>query len=137
MQLPIPTVAGTGPPYSNTPPPFSLNPTTPAGGPAFTSHYAGYWRLYTVVLPPEARVFAPPARPDVAADLRQAAPDFPLYEPYSDTIINATEPVVRGVAGMVALEPRPASRVTSTVSSPGTIRTLVAGSIPSSTSSNT
>ena len=81
---------------------------TPAGGPAFTSHYVGYWRLYTVVLPPEARVFAPPARPDVAADLRQDAPDFPLYDEaeYSQTIINATEPVVRGVAGMVALDPR-------------------------------
>ncbi len=104
VQLPIPTVAGTGPPYSNTPPPFILNTATP-GGPTFTSHYAGYWRLYTVVLPPEARVFAPPARPDVAADLRQAAPDFPLYEDqYSQSIIDAPELVVRGVAGMVALD---------------------------------
>jgi hypothetical protein len=105
VQLPIPTVAGTGPPYSNTPPPFTQNPTTPAGGPTFTSHYAGYWRLYTVVLPPEARVFAPPARPDVAAALQQAAPEFPLYESYSPTIVSATEPTVRGVAGMVALDP--------------------------------
>jgi hypothetical protein len=101
VQLPIPTVAGTGPPYSNTPAPITPNPTNP---PTFTSRYAGYWRLYTVVLPPEARVFAPPVRGDIAAKIGEAAPDFPL-EGYSPEIEAATEPEVRLTAGKVALTP--------------------------------
>jgi len=105
VQLPIPTVAGTGPPYSNTPAPFIQNPATPAGGPVFTSNYAGYWRLYTVVLPEGARVFAPPARQDVATALENDAPDFPRVAEYSAEIAAATEPEVRGTAGMVALTP--------------------------------
>jgi hypothetical protein len=105
VQLPIPTVAGTGPPYSNTPAPFFQNPATATGGPIFTSNYAGYWRLYAVVLPDNARVFAPPARQDLVTALEQAAPDFPRDALYSDEIIAASEPDVRGSVGMVALNP--------------------------------
>ena len=100
VQLPIPTVAGTGPPYSNTLPPITSNPPTP--GPPFTSHYAGYWRLYTVVLPQDARVFAPPVRSEIAMALE---PVFPLASNYSSEILQATVAQVGGVAGMVALNP--------------------------------
>jgi hypothetical protein len=49
---PIQTVAGTGPPGSGGPPaPFI----------AGQRRYASYWRLYTVTLPPAARVFSPGA----------------------------------------------------------------------------
>ena len=51
--LPIPTVVGTGPPYSNTPAPPLVNNEPPP-------KYSAYWRLYTVVVPPTAVVFAPP-----------------------------------------------------------------------------
>jgi hypothetical protein len=51
--LPIPTVVGTGPPYSHTPaPPLVNNKLSPK--------YSAYWRLYTVVVPASAVVFAPP-----------------------------------------------------------------------------
>jgi hypothetical protein len=102
VQLPIPTVAGTGPPYSNTPTPAFDNP--PGSETAFTSHYAGYWRLYTVILPPDARVFAPPARMDVTMALQTEAPQFPLYPQYAPDIAQATADQLP-MAGMVALAP--------------------------------
>ena len=98
VQLPIPTVAGTGPPYSNTPAPI-----TPDGS-RFTSRYAGYWRLYTVVLPTNARVFAPPARPEIAMALDDVM-GFPQDATYSSEIMQATVAEVGGAAGMVALSP--------------------------------
>jgi len=98
VQLPIPTVAGTGPPYSKTPAPMIASSTQPS--------YAGYWRLYTVELPPDARVFAPLARMDVAAALQDVAPQFlPLPSEYSDDIMQADAAAVGGLAGMVALSP--------------------------------
>jgi hypothetical protein len=52
-QLPIPTVVGTGPPYSHTPAP-------PQIGTMLSPKYSAYWRIYTVVVPPGAVVYAPP-----------------------------------------------------------------------------
>jgi hypothetical protein len=49
----MPTVLGTGPAHSHTPPP--LDPTTKLP----TAKYSGYWRVYTVVAPPGSHVFAP------------------------------------------------------------------------------
>lgn len=49
-RLPVPTVAGTGPLYENRPIEIS-DPHHPK--------YGAYWRVYTVELPPTARVFAP------------------------------------------------------------------------------
>jgi hypothetical protein len=78
-QLPIPTVVGTGPPYSNTPPP-------PPIGNRRSPKYSGYWRLYTVVIPPGAVVFAPPDDPlhDVLAGLGLPVlpvDQYPLVQP--------------------------------------------------------
>jgi hypothetical protein len=52
VHLPIPTVVGTGPPYAGTPAPM-VN-----GKP--TATYSAFWRLYTVVIPPDAVVYVPP-----------------------------------------------------------------------------
>jgi hypothetical protein len=49
---PIPAVLGTGPLYSQTPAPVD-NLGIP------TAKYSAYWRVYDVVVPPTARVFAP------------------------------------------------------------------------------
>ena len=51
--LPIPPVLGTGPLYSQTP-----APVDDLGVP--TAKYSAYWRVYDVVVPSAARVFAPP-----------------------------------------------------------------------------
>jgi hypothetical protein len=51
QRMNVPTVAGTGPLYANRPPNVRVN-TTP--------HYGSFWRLYTVEVPPAARIFAPP-----------------------------------------------------------------------------
>jgi hypothetical protein len=48
----IPPVLGTGPLYSQTP-----APVDDLGVP--TAKYSAYWRVYDVVVPPSARVFAP------------------------------------------------------------------------------
>jgi hypothetical protein len=66
----IPTVLGTGPLFSNTPPPIDMNG-------AVTAAYSGYWRVYTVTVPPGARVFAPtnttaPAAVDLVHALQTA-----------------------------------------------------------------
>jgi hypothetical protein len=52
----IPTVMGTGPPYSHTPAPVDVMG-------AATPKYSAYWRLYVVIAPPSAKVFAPPGSP--------------------------------------------------------------------------
>jgi hypothetical protein len=49
----MPSVLGTGPPHAHTPAP--KDPTTGA----VTAKYSGYWRIYTVVVPAGAHVFAP------------------------------------------------------------------------------
>ncbi|HEV3030816.1 MAG TPA: hypothetical protein VG319_04200 [Polyangia bacterium] len=46
----VPTVAGTGPLYANRPPKIVDG----------VPRYGAYWRLYTVEVPPTARIFAPP-----------------------------------------------------------------------------
>jgi hypothetical protein len=59
----LPRVLGTGPPYSNTPPPST--------DPATITHYVPYWRVYTVELPSTAGVYAPPGT-DLASKLADA-----------------------------------------------------------------
>jgi hypothetical protein len=94
VQLPIPTVAGTGPPYSNTPPPIIDNSATP-GAPTFTSHYAGYWRLYTVgAAAGGARVRAA-RRPEIRDGARRRA-GVPQDAMYSTEIMQATAAQVGG-----------------------------------------
>jgi hypothetical protein len=71
-QLDMPTVGGSGPPYSNT------FPRVVSGKPK----YGSYWRIYTVELQPGWRVFAPDAFTDVRR--RLSATPY-LYEdpPYA------------------------------------------------------
>jgi len=52
----IPSVLGTGPLFSKTPPPIDMNG-------AATPAYSAYWRVYTVTVPATGRVFAPPNAP--------------------------------------------------------------------------
>jgi hypothetical protein len=77
--LPIPTVVGTGPPYSNTPPPPLVNNMR-------SPKYSAYWRLYTVVIPHDAVIFAPPGDPlyDTVMGLGLTvltAADYPIAQP--------------------------------------------------------
>ena len=52
-----PKVSGFGPPFSGRlPQPYSQ---------ATQPRYGGYWRMYTVELPPQARIFAPPQFPQL------------------------------------------------------------------------
>jgi hypothetical protein len=60
----IPTVMGTGPLFSRTPPPLDAMGRR-------SGKYSAYWRVYTVTLPPAARVVAPASTPQ-AGDLRSA-----------------------------------------------------------------
>lgn len=55
----IPSVLGTGPLFSQTPPPVDMNN-------AATPAYSAYWRVYTVTVPPGGRVFAPTNATDPA-----------------------------------------------------------------------
>jgi hypothetical protein len=83
----IPTVAGSGPLGSRGPPP-----------PVVDSHnrYVTYWRIYTVTLPPTARVFSP------TEDLKMklAADKVPVVNSYPGYVgMNTTQ------VGWVALNP--------------------------------
>jgi hypothetical protein len=82
VALPIPTVVGTGPPYSRTPAP-------PMVGTVPSPKYSAYWRLYTVVVPAGAVVFAPPGSAYYDALLGIGAPvltdaDYPM--PFADAL---------------------------------------------------
>jgi hypothetical protein len=65
-RLNVPTVAGTGPLYANRP--IEVSDLQ-------RPRYGAYWRVYTVELPPGARVFAPPLFTDFVAGLPA---DLPL-----------------------------------------------------------
>lgn len=84
----IQTVAGTGPPGSGGP------PAPVMGG---ERRYVAYWRIYTVTLPPAARVFAP----DQVLREKVAATGMPVIEQYT-TEAQAYE---TQVSGWVALNP--------------------------------
>jgi len=83
----IPTVAGTGPLGSGGPPPPTVDGI---------NRYVTYWRIYTVTLPPTARVYAP------AADLTKKLTDEKFPAVMSYTLGPDQDP---DQAGWVALNP--------------------------------
>jgi hypothetical protein len=92
----IPSVLGTGPLYSHTPAP--LDPMTMRP----TARYSAYWRLYAVVVPPGARVFAPPGSATfIELDKRGVA--FPTE--YGLDITGAPLAYYAEYLGRVALNP--------------------------------
>ena len=92
----IPTVLGTGPLYSNT-----LPPTDAAGVP--TGAYSAYWRVYVVVVPFTARVFAPPGSPTAQALDDEAVPSVAATM-YGDILSTATEAELNERYGRVVLD---------------------------------
>jgi len=83
----IPTVAGTGPLGSGGPPPPVINDQ---------NRYVAYWRLYTVTLPPTARVFSPTDDSKAKLD----ADHVPVVRSYNDPGAMNTDQI-----GWVALNP--------------------------------
>ena len=92
--LDIPTVAGTGPLFSN------RAPKIVDGEP----YYGSYWRLYTVEVQPGMAVFAPPGAADVRAGLA-ARPDLSDDAAYGASVTAATVPVLAPYEGRVAVNP--------------------------------
>jgi hypothetical protein len=92
----LPSVLGTGPLYSNTPAPLDGN-----GIPS--AKYSAYWRVYTVVVPPTARVYAP-LDSDAAAALQAAgvSNEVPMYP---DLATADDELTAQGLWGRVATTP--------------------------------
>jgi hypothetical protein len=91
--LNVPTVAGTGPLYAGRAPNVSVDRVP---------HYGAYWRLYTVIVPSTARIFAPPGFPPAGAPF---AADM-VGAKYGDTVVdpgNAQD--VETYVGRVALNP--------------------------------
>jgi hypothetical protein len=87
----IPSVLGTGPPNSHTPPPVDTTGKLTAG-------YSAYWRVYTVKMPPGARVFDPFGQ---FTDALNAA-GVPLATGYGTDITDT--PAVNAFVGRVALD---------------------------------
>jgi hypothetical protein len=87
----VPTIAGTGPLYANRPP--KLAGSVP--------HYGAFWRIYTVEVPPTARIFAPPLE-----EFKAARADYPpslVAVDYGADIIAAGAQDVSQWLGRVAL----------------------------------
>jgi hypothetical protein len=81
---PIPPVLGTGPLYSQTPAPVD-DLSVP------TAKYSAYWRVYDVVVPPAARVFAPPgSATDMALTTAGLSVSATMYGPDVVDPANAT-----------------------------------------------
>lgn len=92
----LPTVAGTGPLYAN-------RPAHVANG---VPYYGAFWRLYTVVLPAKARIFAPPKFfLDESADFPPAL----VAGTYGSTITDADKQDVSQWLGRVTLNALPAA----------------------------
>jgi hypothetical protein len=87
------TVSGSGPPYSGT-----VAKVDGLGQPL----YGSYWRVYTAVVPPGARVFAPP--PSDLYDALAAA-GVPMVKTYSADVMGASSAVIGPFVGRVALNP--------------------------------
>ncbi len=85
----IQTVAGTGPPGSGGPPPPVI---------AEQPRYVTYWRLYTVTLPPTARVFAPG---EALQKKLQLDPPIAVFTDYVPEVLS--DPAE--TSGWVALDP--------------------------------
>jgi hypothetical protein len=92
MRTGIPTVAGTGPLYANRP--ANITNTDPP-----VPHYGAYWRLYTVELPPTARIFAPSA----LYPNESAAYAGPVGTAYGQSVIDAGVDDTNKYLGRVAL----------------------------------
>jgi hypothetical protein len=82
----LPSVLGTGPLYSRTPPPVDL------------AKYSAYWRLYTVTVPATARVFDP--FNELGGALADAG--IPLATKYGPDITDTA--AVRDFVGRIALD---------------------------------
>ena len=96
----VQTVAGTGPPGSGGP----LAPNI-----ANQARYAAYWRLYTVTLPPAARVFSP--TPDLQNRLQneQHLPivtDYPIGDPAETSGWIALNPDCFGTDAQIEPDPK-------------------------------
>jgi hypothetical protein len=87
------TVSGSGPPGSDTQPKVD-----DLGKPL----YGSYWRVYTAVVPPGARVFAPP--PSDLYDALTAA-GVPMVKAYSADILAASAADLAPFVGRVAVNP--------------------------------
>jgi hypothetical protein len=92
QRMNVPTVAGTGPLYANRPPNVSWD-----GVP----HYGAFWRLYTVEVPPTARIFAPPI--PAFADAIAGYPVALVATDYGPTITAADPADIGHYLGRVAL----------------------------------
>jgi hypothetical protein len=90
---PIPSVLGIGPLYSNR--------AAPVVDELPTAKYSAYWRVYTVIVPPTARVFAPPGT-QVAIDL--AKDNLPLDPMYAAEFL-VDDAARTDLLGRVALKP--------------------------------
>jgi hypothetical protein len=89
----VPTVAGTGPLYANR----NVNVTSD-----FVPHYGAFWRLHTVEVPSQARIFAPPK---VAGDLSADYPPDLVGQTYDSAIADGTPRDLSQFVGRVALNP--------------------------------
>jgi hypothetical protein len=89
----VPTVAGTGPLYSNRPP--NVVNAVP--------HYGALWRLYTVEVPPTARIFAPDI--PAFADARMDYPETLIGTTYGTDILAADPADIGHWLGRVTLNP--------------------------------
>jgi hypothetical protein len=90
--LDVPSVSGPGPVGHAGAPPVMGNPL-----------YGGLWRVYTVELPPTARVFAPSLYTDLEA--RLAAQKIPVVGQYPDPVNTTMSADTEVVVGRVALNP--------------------------------
>jgi hypothetical protein len=95
QKMNVPTVAGTGPLYSNRLPNVRDN----------VPHYGAYWRLYTVEVPATARIFAPPTFPDERADYPPALIGDGMYG--ADVLDATNKPKYEYFLGRVALNALP------------------------------
>jgi hypothetical protein len=94
----IPSVLGTGPLYSNRPPPLDANDFP-------TAKYSAYWRVYTVRVPQTARVFA---LPDSQFAMDLADDGLAVDASYGPDVVNPEPfniPLRDSLLGRVALNP--------------------------------
>jgi hypothetical protein len=96
-QLDLPTIAGSGPLYSHRPPKV-------AGPTGLVPKYGSYWRLYTIELPKNVGVFAPPQYQAVRDTLGAGLSS--LYElAYDPVITKDVSTEYDGFAGRVLVTP--------------------------------
>lgn len=92
----MPKVLGTAPPGLPAGPPPNV------GGDGMTPRYSAYWRLYTVVVPSFATIFAP-TNSDLATDLRNIG--APASDKYSADIAGQDPAALAPFIGRVSVTP--------------------------------